>query len=583
MKHWGVFLIFFLIFQTGLLGQEKKVIDSINQLDYIYVSNNLAEAKELFQKNIESARKIGYSIGEADALHLLAAVYCLQANYDEGVKTFIEAANIYEREKEYQKLATAYADIGFRIRYIDVNKGVDYFRKAVTLYKKHRLTGNLHAVYNNYGETIRSINSDSALYYFKKSLAVTRKDDSIAIPFCLNNLAEEYARRKQFKLAFKYMNESDAIRFKFDDPVGKADNWAYRGDIFFEIPQIDSSIYYYEKSLRLARECEYDFLLRYDTKRLALLYQEKGDYQNALKYFKMNKQLEDSVLNSNVQEQLAALQVEFDTEHTKLELAEQKSKLEARQKWITVAVGALIVLIITSFFLFRYQRSKRENELKELELKKQLETARLEKEFANEKIRISRELHDNIGSHLTFLISSLDNLGYLPDSEKKLEKIADLSHFGRQTMKDLRDTIWAMNHEEGSVEQLMVRITELRSVLPENLYVDIDNEVEEELVLNGLQLLNIFRIVQEFIQNTIKYAGASEIKLSFRSIGDSLELRLSDNGKGFDLKEISFGNGIHNMKKRCEDIQGHFEIESGPSGTLVVCRLPVQMNLESLQ
>jgi signal transduction histidine kinase len=94
-------------------------------------------------------------------------------------------------------------------------------------------------------------------------------------------------------------------------------------------------------------------------------------------------------------------------------------------------------------------------------------------------------------------------------------------------------------------------------------------------VLSGIQLLNLYRIVQEFIQNTIKYADATNVSISFSNENSKIILKLSDNGKGFDISSIHFGNGILNMKRRCEDLYGDFEIHSESEGTKICCRIPV--------
>ncbi|MES2587743.1 MAG: ATP-binding protein, partial [Bacteroidota bacterium] len=79
---------------------------------------------------------------------------------------------------------------------------------------------------------------------------------------------------------------------------------------------------------------------------------------------------------------------------------------------------------------------------------------------------------------------------------------------------------------------------------------------------------------QEFIQNTIKYAEANEIQINLTKKNDSFELAISDNGKGFDLVAINYGNGILNMKRRCEDLRGEFLVESSSKGTKISCLIP---------
>ena len=574
MLKFSQLLLFICLFAT-YFSQSKTKIDSINKLDYVYFSNNLQTSRALFSKNVISARLLKYELGEAEALNKLATVDALLGDYKSSVKNYVKSVKIYEKYKNYEKVARIYADIGYRIRYVDLNEGILYFRKAISVGEKYKIGNEMAAIYNNYGELLKNDKIDSALYYYQKSLAIARKNKIlISIPFSLNKISEAYAKKRDFKKAFQYLNESDKYRFSSKDTAGIADNIAYRADVFYEIPQIDSATYYYEKSLILAKKTNYNSLERFCLERLADLYQRKGLYEKAFVTFKKFKTMEDSVLNGSVKNEIANLQVKYDSEKTKRELAENEVNLESRKRWLVISLSLLAVFAILSLFVYRYQKFKRKNERKELELTKSLEKTTLEKDFADEKIRIARELHDNIGSHLTFMISSLDNLAYVENPEKKLEKVADLSNFGRLTMKDLRDTIWAMNHDGGSFEQLIARVSELRSVLPTNLFVSIVSNINNEKPLTGLQLLNCYRIIQEFIQNTIKYAMADQIKVEFLDENDSFKIEICDNGSGFNLTSINFGNGILNMKRRCEDLLGDFEITSSPQGTKVVCIIP---------
>lgn len=567
--------LYLLLFSAYFYSQNKSSIDSVNKIDYTYYSNNLQLSKSLFTKNIANAKFLNYELGEAEALNKLATVDALLGDYKSSVKNYVKSVKIYEKYKNYEKVARIYADIGYRIRYVDLNEGLLYFRKAISVGEKYKIGDEMAAIYNNYGELLKNDKIDSALFYYQKSLAIARKNNIvISIPFSLNKISEAYAKKRDFKRAFQFLNESDKYRFSSKDTAGIADNIAYRADIFYEIPQVDSATYYYEKSLVLAKKTNYNSLERFCLERLADLYQRKGQFEKAIITFKKFKAMEDSVLNGSVKNEMANLQVRYDSEKTKRELAENEIILENRKKWLLVSLVGISLLILVVFFVYRYQKIKRNNERKELELKKSLEKTILEKDFADEKIRIARELHDNIGSHLTFMISSLDNLAYVENPEKKLEKVADLSNFGRLTMKDLRDTIWAMNHDGGSFEQLIARVSELRAVLPSNLFVTILSNVNNEKPLTGLQLLNCYRIIQEFIQNAIKYAQADQIKVEFLDQNDCFKIEICDNGSGFDLASINFGNGILNMNRRCEDLLGEFEITSSKEGTKVVCIIP---------
>jgi signal transduction histidine kinase len=577
--------VFFCIYST-LLGQQKSIIDSINKLDYVYISNNLQEAKGIFSKNIKDAKQLNYKKGEAIAYTKLSLMYGLLGDFKTGIVFDQKALKIFEEIKDFQSVANTYAGMGYSLRHVDYQQSVDLFRKAISIGKKIQNNADLSAIYNNYGEVIKEKQIDSALYFFKKSLEIAQKNkDSIGIPFSLNKISETYARKKDFKKAFYYLDLSDSYRFASKDTFGIADNIAYRGDIFYEIPQVDSAIFHYEKALKLANQTNFNALLRFCSKRLANLYKRKKNFNKAFHYLEMNKNLEDSVLNSNVKNEIANLQIRYDSERKQREIAEKTAtiakqkeinsnnelQLEARKRWMIIGYSFAFLIILISLWAYRNQKVKLKTKKREFELKQQLEKAILEKSFAEEKNRISRELHDNIGSHLTFMISSLDNLPYTKDPEKRLVKLTELSNFGRLTMKDLRDTIWAMNHDGGTLEELITRINELRKVLPSNIELKINNQIEANHTLNGLQLLNLYRIVQESIQNTIKYANALNIEIYFSNNENSLYMEIKDDGKGFDIENQALGNGILNMKKRCEDINGSCIIESNKLGTRILC------------
>ena len=96
--------------------------------------------------------------------------------------------------------------------------------------------------------------------------------------------------------------------------------------------------------------------------------------------------------------------------------------------------------------------------------------------------------------------------------------------------------------------------------------------------------INIFRIIQELLNNIIKYAEATEVHIQFIREDNYLSLLIEDNGKGFDknLLATSKGNGWHNIQSRLELIQGTIEIDSQPgNGTVVHIEVPLKRNIET--
>jgi signal transduction histidine kinase len=184
-------------------------------------------------------------------------------------------------------------------------------------------------------------------------------------------------------------------------------------------------------------------------------------------------------------------------------------------------------------------------------------------------------LHDNIGSQLTFIISSVDNVKYGFDitNEKLDNKLTNISSFAKETIVELRDTIWAMNSNEISFEDLEGRIhnfiekaKEAKQEITFSFAIDKDLAAKK---LSSVEGMNVYRTIQEAINNSLKYANASNIKIKAIKEANQTKITISDDGVGFNEDEINYGNGLNNMKKRIEEIGGKLTIFSSRKGTTI--------------
>lgn len=239
---------------------------------------------------------------------------------------------------------------------------------------------------------------------------------------------------------------------------------------------------------------------------------------------------------------------------------------------------AMIMLIAGGVYLIvrTVARRKLRNEV----VKRQaLERIRRERE------RISMDLHDNIGSQITHVITSLDNLSFKianGKSEKPSEALDDLSDFARETMQQLRDTIWTLAQKEISVTDFARRIRDhlsrLLSDRDKPIYA-VSCDENESLILAPNQAVQLFRVIQEAVNNALKYADAEQIEITFERSGAQLKVVIRDNGKGFiqlEQKDFNQGFGIKNMRTRIESMQGVFELLSViGQGTVIKIELPV--------
>ncbi|MBL7835328.1 MAG: hypothetical protein JNK18_15325 [Cyclobacteriaceae bacterium] len=189
----------------------------------------------------------------------------------------------------------------------------------------------------------------------------------------------------------------------------------------------------------------------------------------------------------------------------------------------------------------------------------------LEKEGAVEKerTRIATDMHDDFGASLSRIkfISEKIKLkeGLDSDLDNDLSKI---SSYSDEMAGKMNEIVWALNERFDSVEDL---VSFCRSYAAEYLdhhkiELDFSSHGITGVRLRGEARRNIYLVLKETLHNTIKHAGATRVKITFEQ-SEFLQIDYSDNGKGFDLSSIRpFANGLSNMEKRMQDINGSFDL-----------------------
>jgi signal transduction histidine kinase len=193
--------------------------------------------------------------------------------------------------------------------------------------------------------------------------------------------------------------------------------------------------------------------------------------------------------------------------------------------------------------------------------------AKKEKEAIAEKERISREIHDGIGSRFVeaILLSDVVNKN-IDDSRKIIKHSKELKQVLMEGLTDLRELIWTVEPGQNTLGNLVSYIADKTQYLKnkEDIKTNVITSVENEnMPISSSMKLNIVRIIQEAITNTIKHASATKIDVTIEQKNDNMKIVIADNGQGFDMSNSHpNGYGMRNIRKRCEDIGAHLEITS---------------------
>jgi signal transduction histidine kinase len=206
-----------------------------------------------------------------------------------------------------------------------------------------------------------------------------------------------------------------------------------------------------------------------------------------------------------------------------------------------------------------------------------------------EKRRISRELHDELGQALTALRMDVDGLmavaGANPALDEKLTAMRELLDAtvaaARRISRDLRPMMLDDLGLTSAAEWLVQSFTS-RSGIPCELEVD----PEHDLDVADPYATALFRVLQESLTNVAKHSGATQVGVSFARIGDDAVVSVRDNGRGIDpasaKKPGSFG--LTGLRERAYLLGGTLRIDSAPGkGTLIEFRVPVSAPAEGAQ
>lgn len=232
-----------------------------------------------------------------------------------------------------------------------------------------------------------------------------------------------------------------------------------------------------------------------------------------------------------------------------------------QRAWFIVIIS-FIGLLIISGTIWYFIRRQGERLRQELEVQHKLEL---------ERIRISRDLHDNVGAQLSYLITNMEWMAEHPeklDPEEERKRLKSLSEAGRQAILTLRQTIWAISQQALSVEEFADRYKQYVLKMIEfnkQVHVKFEEKISTETQLSPAVALNLFRVCQEAFNNALKHSEAQNIIIEFYSDKQNVfKYVITDDGLGFDFN-IALNNGhygLKNMKARAEESQAKLSFET---------------------
>ncbi len=552
-----------------------------------FYKGDFKEALNNFDKALQLAEKENNEIDQLRYLNNKALAMSYLGEAEASLDVHEKAIKLAEKLNDSTALGKSFNNIG--LIYEDMNeyeKALEFYLKSLKIKEngtsKIDIVNSLYNVAGMYKE-IGEKNNDT-LFYEKAeqqyNLALNKAKEvnyGKVVLFSKTGLAQLATVRNNPQKAIEIYKSVISEAQQVKDIQTLRVTYLNLGVNYLKINKIYDAENYLLKALPLIVEAENPSDLASIYKNLAILYNKKEDYSKAYNYLAKQYEIEKELSKNSLKDKISEFEIKYETEKKEKEILTQRADLAEKELNLnrknTQIIGLVILAIVISilgYLLYNQQKLKHKQLKKESELKEALIKIETQNKLQEQRLRISRDLHDNIGAQLTFIISTIENLqyGFKIKNEKLVNKLINISTFTKETISELRDTIWAMNKDEITFEDLQSRISNYidKAHLSDehiDFSFEIDKQVNIDKTFSSVQGMNVYRIIQEAINNALKYAQASTIKVTIEKTKENnLSVAITDDGLGFNLENVELGSGINNMKKRAEDISARLNIES---------------------
>ena len=605
--------------------------DSINRVNLFRVANryyninNWKAYKETVQLVLEKSVESNDILSTAKAYSYLGDYYDSQGIADSAFLCYFKSEKLYLNLNEKYNTAKTRLNIAS----LQYNES-DYLGSEMSVFKALRTIKDvkandiLYESYNLLGIVYNELAQyDKAIEYQNKALAIDAK--TIPVEFqakatSLNNLGLVYQNLNKNKKAISYFQigleqNKDLLLYKPSVYAMLLDNLGYSRfklnefnglpGLFYEslklrdslqlttgviISKIHLSEYFASKNdivkaaqfsneaIVTARKSKNARNVLLALRQLAVIEPVKAAVYNK-EYIQINDSLQKA--DRNIADKFSRIEYETD------EIKQENTDLTTQNRNLVYIFGSILILGMFLYIikaqkaknrelLYKQEQQKVNEEIYNLMISQQ---SNVELIRVNEKKRVAQELHDGVLGRMFGVRMNLDSLNKIHDESASIQRNSYLAEL-KNIEQDIREISHDLNREKSELINNFVAIVdnlfeEQKKTFATKLVSTIDSNIKWETVSNAVKI-NLYRIVQESLQNINKYAKAENVKIEFKKETDHLFLQITDDGIGFNVNRGKKGIGLQNMLSRINECKGTFEIKSKiGEGTIITVTVPI--------
>jgi two-component system, NarL family, sensor histidine kinase UhpB len=500
-----------------------------------------------------------------------------RARYKDALAHYYKALRIFNHLNDSLNEGNIYISLANLLVILgEQNKALGYHRQAADIFtqmgRRYELVNELVNISDLY---ITAGYLDSAESAIRKALPIAEElKEKTNLIYAYVDLGVIYKLRKKFTASENYFLHSIQISEVEDNTNGLIEGYQGLGEMYMISQRPAMAESYLEKHLLLAKQSSDKEEIMEASLDLARNQNVLGNYKKAYEYQELYNRYKDSTYTESTAKSMAEMESKYQTEKKEKEILllkkdQQLNRLNI-QKQRNFQVGSLIFLILLLLIgllsVNRYRLLQRTKRM--IEMEKMRNT-------------ISRNLHDDIGSTLTSInILSQVALQQAVNRDSPLgtamQKIKDRS---ATIMENMSDIVWTINPHNDEFDQMISKMKEFATEILEPLHINYS--FREEGDFSGLKLeinkrKDFYLLFKEAINNAAKYSQCNNLVIKLKQDDRRIHLSITDDGMGFNLQNVSKGNGLTNMRERAASMKALFWIEAETGkGTRIFLDVPI--------
>ena len=569
---------------------KRTYVNTTNLLSTAYIeTGDFKNAKKWIDKShllAEELNDINYKI---NSKYNEATVAYYAGEYKKGVEINSKVIENLESTKTPDKLnhlQAAYLLHFNLLGELGLKDTEEWYEKLMATNPDKKMEANIYLNYARYFSLIG--NNNAQMNFAKKSYDLREKTDKVTAAMSAAQVGIALQKLGKYKEAFPYLLESKKLLENLNTGLGKT-------YILSAISEHENAINKnYDQSIKTAEEALKTAELNGSLKELeiaysslALAYEQSGDKEKALDFYRKKTALRDSLLRSDDYKEVLktneVLNIGSELREAQTSVKETNQNLkeakESKSNLILIFTLAGILLTCMAIYIFRHQKQKTDKE-------KQghaLALAQSELQLMLEKKRISRDLHDEVGSALSSIsILSHSALNDLENHYQK-QKIQIIGERAQEAMENIQDIVWACNPNNDTLGIIFQRFLRYSSETLEAQNIALvyknklsDNDADQKISMEKRK--DIYLTLKEIINNISKHSKASNVSIAIENTKNKIHCTIIDDGINFkfdDPKHQDKGNGLQNIQTRIQSLNGELTTTRSEDNNLTNLSVPL--------